>query len=87
MGVASNNVTITLVLLHHRKLVYSFTGWDSAVLTLVQSPALDVMGVGLGNGNVVLHNIRTDLSLMTFTQTTGPVTTIAFRTGAVTVCV
>ena len=72
-----------ILVLCHSKLVYSFTGWDSAVLTLVQSPALDVVGVGLGNGNVELHNIRTDLSLMTFTQTLGPVTTIAFRTGSV----
>lgn len=32
------------------RLLYTFPGWGSAVRCLVPSPALDVVGVGLGDG-------------------------------------
>lgn len=40
------------------------------------------MGVGLATGRIIIHNIRMDETLMSFTQEWGPVTTLAFRTGA-----
>lgn len=39
-------------------MVYQFKSWGSPVLVLEQAPALDVVGVGLANGLVVLHNIK-----------------------------
>ena len=63
------------------KLVYTFTGWGSAVLAVVQSPAVDVVGVGLESGGVVLHNLRYDETLMRFQQEWGPVISLSFRTG------
>ena len=63
------------------KLVYTFTGWGSAVLAVVQSPVVDVVGVGLENGGVVLHNLRYDETLMRFQQEWGPVISLSFRTG------
>ena len=64
-----------------RKLIYTFNGWNSSVLVLVQSPALDVIGIGLHNGNIILHNIRYDNTLMSFVQEWGPVINMSFRTG------
>ena len=46
-----------------------------------QSPAVDVMGVGLSSGRILLHDIRADKTLMSFSQDWGPVTTLSFRTG------
>ena len=63
------------------KLIFSFAGWASAVLTVVQSPAVDVVGAGLEDGNVVLHNLRYDETLMKFRQEWGPVVILSFRTG------
>lgn len=34
----------------------------------MQSPALDVVGVGLDDGRIVLHNLRTDASVATFSH-------------------
>lgn len=62
------------------KLVYTFSGWSSAVTVLQQSPAVDVVGVGTATGRIIIHNIRLDESLMTFTQDWGPITALAFRT-------
>lgn len=65
------------------KLVYSFSGWSSAVTVLQQSPAVDVVGVGTATGRIIIHNIRFDEMLMTFIQDWGPITALAFRTDAV----
>ncbi|KAG9353651.1 hypothetical protein JZ751_011773 [Albula glossodonta] len=62
------------------KLLYSFGGWGSGVTVLQQSPAMDVVGVGLASGQIIIHNIKYDESLMTFQQDWGPVTAISFRT-------
>ena len=47
----------------------------------MQSPALDIIGIGLYNGNIILHNIRYDNTLMSFVQEWGPVINMSFRTG------
>ena len=68
------------------KLIYTFTGWGSPVLVLSQSPAVDVVGVGLESGDIVLHNLRYDETLMKFHQDWGPVIAISFRTGGTVSC-
>ena len=40
-----------------------------------------MVGVGLADGRAILHNLKFDESLMSFTQDYGPVTAIAFRSG------
>ncbi|XP_064385749.1 WD repeat-containing protein 36-like isoform X4 [Halichondria panicea] len=62
------------------KLVYTFKGWGSAVQILAQSPAVDVVGVGLESGGIVMHNLKYDQTVMRFHQEWGPVTAMSFRT-------
>ncbi|KAK2156514.1 hypothetical protein LSH36_211g01051 [Paralvinella palmiformis] len=76
----SSQGTLQLWNLLKNKQLYNFTGWNLAVTTLEQAPAIDVIAVGLADGRVVLHNIRYDETLITFTQDWGPVTAISFRT-------
>ncbi|TKS65492.1 WD repeat-containing protein 36 T-cell activation [Collichthys lucidus] len=62
------------------KLLFTFGGWAASVTALQQSPAVDVVGVGTATGRIIIHNIRLDETLMTFTQDWGPITSLAFRT-------
>ncbi|XP_070172929.1 WD repeat-containing protein 36-like [Littorina saxatilis] len=64
----------------HDKLVYTFNGWGQQVTVLEQSPAVNVLAVGLADGRILLHNLKLDETLMKFTQDWGPVTAISFRT-------
>lgn len=48
---------------------------------LWQAPAVDVVAVGLADGRVILHNIKFDETIVTFTHDWGPVTAVSFRTG------
>ncbi|XP_065914594.1 WD repeat-containing protein 36-like isoform X2 [Dysidea avara] len=66
------------------KLIYTFKGWSSAVVSLAQSPAVDITGIGLESGKLVIHNLRTDETLMSFHQDWGLVTAVSFRTDGVT---
>lgn len=61
-------------------LIYSFAGWKSRINVLVQSPALDVIGIGLNSGKILLHNIKTDETIITFIQDWGSVTNLSFCT-------
>ncbi|TSL28217.1 WD repeat-containing protein 36 [Bagarius yarrelli] len=62
------------------KLLFTFPGWGSAVTVLQQTPAVDVVGVGLASGQIVIHNIKFDETLMKFQQDWGPITALSFRT-------
>ncbi|XP_037340915.2 WD repeat-containing protein 36 [Pungitius pungitius] len=62
------------------KLLFTFPGWSAGVTVLQQSPAVDVVGVGTATGRIVIHNIRLDETLMSFTQDWGPISSLAFRT-------
>ncbi|XP_070706869.1 WD repeat-containing protein 36 [Pempheris klunzingeri] len=62
------------------KLLFTFPGWSAGVTVLQQSPAVDVVGVGTGTGHIIIHNIRLDETLMSFTQDWGPISSLAFRT-------
>ena len=62
------------------KLIYTFKGWGAGVCVLEQAPALDVIGIGLTDGKIILHNIKYDETVMEFHQDWGKVTGIGFRT-------
>ena len=42
---------------------------------------MDICGIGLESGKLIIHNLRTDETLMSFHQDWGPVTAVSFRTG------
>lgn len=60
--------------------IYKFPGWGSPVVSLEQSPAVDVVGVGLASGKMMLHHLQLDKLVMDFTQEQGKVTAMSFRT-------
>ncbi|CAH8606034.1 unnamed protein product [Schistosoma curassoni] len=64
-----------------KKLIYWFKGFDSAVTCLQQAPAFNVCAIGLADGRVVIHNLKYDVTLMTFAQDGGAITSIGFRSG------
>lgn len=68
--------------IHQNKILFDFDGWDSNITVLERTPATDVVAVGLGNGTIVLHDVKHDETLMKFRQEWGEVTCIAFRTDA-----
>ncbi|XP_031952221.1 WD repeat-containing protein 36 isoform X2 [Corvus moneduloides] len=76
----SEQGTLQLWNIRSNKLLYSFPGWGSAVTTLEQAPAVDVVAVGLVSGHIIVHNIKFDETLMKFQQDWGPITAISFRT-------
>ncbi|OWA50993.1 putative WD repeat-containing protein 36, partial [Hypsibius exemplaris] len=61
---------------------YEFAGWRQSVTCLQQhtgiSP-LDIVAIGLINGDIMIHNIKTDQTLQRFHQDWGTVTGITFR--------
>lgn len=61
------------------KLLYTFNGWNAGVCVLEQAPAHDVIGIGLTNGKIILHNIKFDETVMELHQDWGKVTGIGFR--------
>ncbi|GFQ91859.1 WD repeat-containing protein 36 [Trichonephila clavata] len=65
------------------KLIYTFNGWNSPVTVLEQSPALDVVAIGLECGDIYIHNLKYDETVMKFSQDWGAVTGLSFRTDGV----
>jgi U3 small nucleolar RNA-associated protein 21 len=41
-----------------KKLIYTFQGWGSPVTCIVQSPAVDVVAIGLADGRIMIHNLK-----------------------------
>jgi U3 small nucleolar RNA-associated protein 21 len=64
-----------------RKLIHAFRGWNSQINCFDQPSVVDVVGIGLENGQIVIHNIRQDKTVAVFTQGEGSVSCISFRTG------
>ncbi|CAG0923391.1 unnamed protein product [Notodromas monacha] len=71
------------------KMVHAFKGWNSCINVVEQAPAVDVVAFGLKDGRIILHNIKLDETIMTFTQETltasfgvsgAEVTALSFRT-------
>uniref|UniRef100_A0A0B6Z6J4 Uncharacterized protein n=1 Tax=Arion vulgaris TaxID=1028688 RepID=A0A0B6Z6J4_9EUPU len=76
----SQQGTLQLWNIHTNKLIFSFPGWGSSVTAIQQSTAIDVMAVGLADGQIILHNLAADKTVVKFKQEYGPVTSIGFRT-------
>uniref|UniRef100_A0A8C0KMI5 WD repeat domain 36 n=1 Tax=Canis lupus dingo TaxID=286419 RepID=A0A8C0KMI5_CANLU len=76
----SEQGTLQLWNIKSNKLLYTFQGWKFGVTALQQAPAVDVVAVGLTSGQVIIHNIKFDETLMKFRQDWGPITSISFRT-------
>jgi U3 small nucleolar RNA-associated protein 21 len=62
------------------KLIYTFKSFQSAINIIQQAPAVNVVGIGLENGRIIIHNLKYDETIMSFVQDWGPVTSLAFRT-------
>lgn len=64
-------------------LVFEFKGWQTPVRCCVASPALDVVGIGCGDGRLQLHNLKYNETVVSFLHSArGSVTAVSFRTGA-----
>ena len=63
-----------------REKLYKFKGWGSGVLCIEQAPAIDVVAVGLESGDIFVHNLKYDETIVKFSQDWGAVTGLAFRT-------
>lgn len=77
----SNEELITDQLMFHSVLYCRPLLFWNRLHFLSQSPAVDVVGVGTATGRIIIHNIRLDETLMSFTQDWGPVCSLSFRTG------
>lgn len=67
--------------LRSKKLLHTFrctSKFTSAVCSMEQSPAADVLAVGFASGDVLLLNLRMDMALFHFRQQ-GAVTSLSFR--------
>ncbi|CAH3115617.1 unnamed protein product [Pocillopora meandrina] len=62
------------------KLIYTFSGWSEPITAVEQAPAVDVVGIGLQSGKIILHNLKFDETVMSFHQEWGPVIGLTFRT-------
>uniref|UniRef100_A0A6G1S835 WD repeat-containing protein 36 n=1 Tax=Aceria tosichella TaxID=561515 RepID=A0A6G1S835_9ACAR len=61
------------------KCLYKFSGWDSKVTSLVQSPIENVVAIGLEDGHVYVQNIKYDETVMKIYQEYGAITSMSFR--------
>lgn len=60
-------------------LIHRFPQFGGPITCLVQTPVLDVVGVGLLDGTILLYNLKLEETLLKFQQE-GRVTAISFRT-------
>ena len=52
-----------------------------AITSLVQSPAIDVVGIGFSTGEISIYDIRANERLMRIFMDGGAVTSLSFRSG------
>uniref|UniRef100_A0A5S6Q0T3 Protein-tyrosine-phosphatase n=1 Tax=Trichuris muris TaxID=70415 RepID=A0A5S6Q0T3_TRIMR len=76
----SEQGSLKLFNLKSNNLIYEFSGWDSQVTVIRQSPAVDVVAIGLLDGRIHVHNLKFDETLITFRHEGAPVRSVAFRT-------
>ncbi|CAH1267292.1 WDR36 [Branchiostoma lanceolatum] len=62
------------------KLLHTFDGWGSPITVMEQAPAVDVVAVGTESGQIIVHNIKFDETVLKLYQDWGPITAIGFRT-------
>ncbi|KAJ3027289.1 UNVERIFIED_CONTAM: WD repeat-containing protein 36, partial [Siphonaria sp. JEL0065] len=61
-------------------MLYEFPTLSSSILTLVQSPAIDVAAIGTQDGRILLKNLKSNTPIKQFHQESqSPVTSISFR--------
>ncbi|KRY55869.1 Protein sidekick -like protein, partial [Trichinella britovi] len=75
----SEQGTLRLFNVKTSRVVYEFQGWHSAVVIMQQSPVIHVVAIGLANGRILVHNMKTDQTLLRFQHNDGPVSALAFR--------
>lgn len=78
--IGSDKGKLQLWNIRQSKLIYTFNRFSSKITIMEQSPAIDIVAVGMSNGQISLLNIKLDETIMEFTQEWGLVTGIAFRT-------
>ena len=82
----SRQGTMQLWNISKNKMIYEFVGLPSSPITVLQqAPALDVVGVGNEDGDIVLLNLKIDRVVMQFRQDGGRVTALSFRTDGQTI--
>ncbi|MFH4980109.1 hypothetical protein AB6A40_006818 [Gnathostoma spinigerum] len=81
--IGSASGTMRLINVKTSKLVYEFyKPFDSAIDVFQQSPVVDVIAVGLRNGQILIHNLKFNETVMSF-QHDVSVTAISFRNDGV----
>lgn len=50
------------------KLVYEFAGFGAAITVLEPSTVVDVVAVGLADGRIIVHNLRFDETVTSFSH-------------------
>ena len=76
--VGSSNGDLQLWNFQSLKLVYAFQTYNSEITCVIQSPSLDVAAIGLANGTIVIHNLKTNVEIQRYRQEKR-VTGISFR--------
>lgn len=61
-------------------MIYEFKTLGAPIVSLAQTPVVDVVAIGLNDGRILIHNIRSDKTVMQFKQD-DRVSAFAFRTG------
>ena len=68
-----------LVNVRSGKLVYRFASLGAGITAAEQSPAVDVVALGLADGRVVVRNLKFDETVLEVSQADGAVTDLSFR--------
>ncbi|KAL3664877.1 hypothetical protein V7S43_010055 [Phytophthora oleae] len=81
--VGSEQGALQLWNIRKMKCIYEFKGWGSAVTALEQSPAVDVLSIGLADGRLMVHHLQLDQRVLDFKQDQQiGITAMSFRTDA-----
>nr|CDJ82244.1 WD40 repeat and Small-subunit processome domain containing protein [Haemonchus contortus] len=77
--IGSSIGTMRIVNFRTGRIIHEFSkGFEAAITVLEQSPAVDVMAIGLENGQIILHNIRVDETVCKFRHERG-ISAVGFR--------
>ncbi|KAJ2994757.1 hypothetical protein HDV02_001333 [Globomyces sp. JEL0801] len=80
--IASSDGHLQLWNIRNMKLLFSFPKFSHPITSLVQSPSIDVIAIGLLDGSIILFNIKLNKQLFKFNQDDGqPIMATANMTG------
>lgn len=74
---------LLLVNLRTRRIIHTFSGFNSPVTALVPSPVPDVVAIATQSRDIYVHNIRFDETVTTFCHASSWATHVSFRTDSV----